>query len=122
MSKNKLLLTTGLIGALLAAPAFAGKDKDDAGMRDDEPARYKEHFQQRHQMGVDMMQTMIDTMTILRDLNHQPTAEEKKHLSDMIKQMNDMMAKHKEMDEKAMKYMEEGMGGRMMGGPRHDMR
>jgi flavin-dependent dehydrogenase len=119
MSKNKLLITAGLIGALLAAPAFAAKDKDDEA---DYKARYKEHFQQRHQMGVDMMQTMIDTMTILRDLNHQPTAEEKKHLSDMIKQMNDMMAKHKEMDEKAMKYMDEGMGGRMMGGPRHDMR
>jgi len=115
MQKSKLLITTGLIGTLLAAPAFAAQDKTDKG----DWGRYKENMQQRHQMNMDMMQMMVDTMTILRDMNHQPGPEEKKKLSDMIKQMNDMMARQKDMNDKAMKYMEEDRGKHMMDSPRH---
>lgn len=110
MTKNKLMITASLIGTLIAAPAFAAKDKESDGHM----ANYKEHFQQRQQMHMDMMQMMIDTMTILRDINHQPSAEEKKHLSDMIKQMNEMMANHKK--------MEEEMGKQMMNGGHHGKR
>jgi hypothetical protein len=120
MSKSKLLIATSLISALIAAPAFAAKDKDDDKRDDWGP--YRENMQQRHQMNMDAMQMMIDTMTILRDMNHQPGADEKKKLSDMIKQMNDMMARQKDMNEKAMKYMDDGKGRHMMDGPRRDMR
>lgn len=120
MSKNRLLFTTSLIGALLAAPALADRDKDENSGGSNDNGRYKEHFQQRHQMDMDMMKMMADTMTILRDLNHQPSAEEKKRLTGMIKQLNEMMARHKEMSEKMMKYMDDKMGRPMMGGPGHD--
>ena len=121
MLKNRLLITASLIGALIAAPAFAAKDKDD-DKSGGEWGHYKENMQQRHQMNMDTMQMMINTMTILRDMNHQPGPDEKKRLTDMIKQMNDMMARQKEMNEKAMKYMEDGAGRHMMDGPRRDMR
>ncbi len=118
MSKNKLLITASLIGALIAAPAFASKDKDKES--DDKSAghmeNYKEHMQQRQQMHMDMIQAMVDTMTILRDINHQPSAEKKKHLSYLINQMNDMMAKHKSMDESSMKSIDDKMGKHPMDG------
>jgi len=118
MSKNKLLITASLIGALIAAPAFASNDKDKVS--DDKSAghmeNYKEHMQQRQQMHMDMMQAMVDTMTILRDINHQPSAEEKKHLTDLINQMNGMMAKHKSMDESSMKSMDDKMSNHPMNG------
>ncbi len=120
MSKNKLLMTAGLIGALIAAPAFAGKDKESDDKSAGHMANYKEHMQQRQQMHMDMMQAMITTMTILRDINHQPSADEKKKLTDLIKQMNDMMAKHKAMDESAMKSMDEKMGSQPMAPGHHD--
>lgn len=120
MSKMRLLLTTSLIGALIAAPAFAGKDKEENSGGSNDSGRYQEHLQQRHQMDMEMMRMMADTMTILRDINHQPSAEDKKRLTDMIKQLNEMMARHKEMGEKMMKHMNDKMGRPMMGGPGHD--
>ncbi len=120
MSKNKLILTAGLIGALIAAPAFAGKDKESDDKSAGHMENYKEHMQQRQQMHMDMMQAMVDTMTILRDINHQPSAEEKKHLTDLIKQMNEMMAKHKSMDESSMKSMDDKMGKHPMGAGHHN--
>ncbi len=110
MSKNSLLITTTLIGALLAVPAFADKDKEKSGEGSGHTANHKEHFQQRQQMHMDMMKMMADTMTILRDLNHQPSADEKKRLTDMINRMNEMLAQHKTMDEGAMKSMDHKMG------------
>lgn len=115
-SKPGWMITTTVITTLLAAPALASRDKDDDRMR------YREHIQQRQQMHMEMMQMMTETMTILRDLNHMPSAAEKKRLGDMIRQMNEMMAKQKDMDEKVMKYMDDEMGRPMMGGPRQDMR
>jgi hypothetical protein len=120
MSKNRLLISASLIGALIAAPAFAAMDKDKDKESEGHMANYKEHMQQRQQMHMDMMQAMITTMTILRDINHQPSADEKKKLTDLIKQMNDMMAKHKAMDESAMKSMDEKMGSQPMAPGHHD--
>lgn len=120
MSKNKLLMTAGLIGALIAAPAFAGKDKESDDKSAGHMENYKEHMQQRQQMHMDMMQAMVDTMTILRDINHQPSAEEKKHLTDLINQMNEMMTKHKSMDKDSMKSMDDKMGKHPMDGKHHN--
>ncbi len=104
------LLSTGLISALFVSPVFAGKS-DDNGKR----GHYKEHYMQRHQMNMDMMKMLSETMSILRDLNHKPSAEEKARLSDMISQINEMAVKHKEMGDKAMKHMDmKNKGKRMM--------
>lgn len=105
MLKKRVLITTTLIGALLAAPAFAGKGEEKS---EEHTANYKEHMQQRQKMHMNMMQALADTMTILRDLNHQPSAEDKKRLTDMINQMNEMMAQHKSMGDKMGKHKDGG--------------
>ena len=122
MSKSRLLITTTLMAALLAAPAFAGKDKEKSGEDGSHMANYKEHFQQRQQMHMDMRKMMADTMTILRDLNHQPSADEKKRLTGMIARMNEMMTQHKTMDESAMKAMDGKMGHHSKGDGHHNMK
>jgi len=95
MKKPNLLLGAILTSALAVSPVFAGS-KDDDNNKDS----YKEHFKQRHQMNMDMLQMLSETMTILRDINHKPSAEEQARLSDMIKQLDEMMKSHKEMEQK----------------------
>lgn len=88
---RKMIIGMAVCATLLIPSAYAGSHK--GGERGD----YKEHYKKRHQMGMDMMQVMVETMTILRDLNHKPSADEKARLSEMIKQMETMMADHKQM-------------------------
>jgi len=107
MKKNTTFMCAGLISALLTSPVFAGKSSDDTN---DRQGSYKKHYAQRHQMNTDMMQILSETMTILRDINHQPSAEEKARLSDMIKQLDKIMATQKKMGEKAMQRMDKKMG------------
>jgi len=101
MKKNTIFLCASLICALLFSPVFAGKSDDDEKRKP-----YQEHYKQRHQMNIDMMQMLSETMTILRDINHQPSSEEKARLSDMIKQLDEMMVSHKKMADQAGKYYE----------------
>ncbi len=103
------LLSTGLISALFVSPVFAGKNNDD-----DKRKKYQQHYTQRHQMHMDMMQMLSETMTVLRDLNHKPSAEEKARLSDMIKQLDEMMATHKEMGSMMMKQKGKMRGKSLM--------
>ncbi len=105
MEKNTIFLCAGLISAIFFSPVFASKNDDDEKRKP-----YQEHYKQRHQMNIDMMQMLSETMTILRDINHQPSSEEKARLSDMIKQLDEMMVSHKEMADKAGKYYERGAG------------
>ena len=93
---TSFLIVTGLLSATMMSPALAGKD-DDKDWR----KKYQEHYLQRHQMNMDMMKMLSETMTILRDLNHKPSAEEKARLSEMIKQLDEMMVAHKEMEDEA---------------------
>ncbi len=116
MKKITTILTTiGLLGAIVFGPAFAGKN-DNNDMR----KNYQEHYKQRHQMNIDMMQMLSETMTILRDINHKPSAEEKARLGDMIKQLDGMMAKHKEMGGMMMKHKDKMRGKNMMNSTNDD--
>ena len=110
MKRTKLL--AGLSSAIIAStfisnPAFAEKDRDGDPRRD----HYKKAFEERHQMSQNMMAALKETMTILRDLNHKPTVEEKQRLSDMIEQMDTMMSRHDEMVEMAKKRMKKHRKG-----------
>lgn len=108
MKIRNLLLTSALLTAGLTSIAFASDDKND-----DDRERYKEHYQQRHQMGMDMMRMLSETMTILRKLEHRPSESEKKKLGDMIAQLDDMIKQHKEMGDRHMERMN-NMGRRHM--------
>ncbi len=90
-TKSKLMVGMAVCATLLIPNAYASSHKGG------EHGDYKEHYKKRHQMGMDMMQMMVETMTILRDLNHKPSADEKARLSEMIEQMEAMMADHRDM-------------------------
>ena len=100
MRKHTIFLCAGLVSTLLISPAFASDNNDD-----DKRKNYQEHYKLRHQMNMDMMQMLSETMAILRDLNHKPSDSEKARLSDMIKQLEQMMSDHKMMADKAMQRM-----------------
>ena len=107
MNKTTILLTTVLLSSTpFISPAFASKSDGD-----DKRKNYQEHYQQRHQMNMDMMQMLAETMTILRDLDTSPSAEQKARLGDMVKQMEEMMSSHKMMGDKGMQRMDKHMKG-----------
>lgn len=95
--QKKLLIASGLIGALLSAPAFADRDKDEYEYRGYDKSKYKEHMEKRHQMNMDMMEAIKETMIILRDLNHKPSGAEKDRLDDMIQRMERIIDEHTNM-------------------------
>ena len=103
MKKITTIFTAGLLSIAMLSPAIASDD-------DEKRTPYQEHYKQRHQMNIDMMQMLSETMTILRDINHQPSAAEKARLSDMIKQLDEMMVAHKKMQGKIMQRMDKNMG------------
>ena len=101
MKKQTIFLCAGLISTLLISPVFASNNDDD-----DKQKNYQEHYKQRHQMNMEMMQMLSETMTILRDINHKPSDTEKARLGDMIKQLEQMIAEHKMMTDKTMQRMD----------------
>jgi len=107
MKKFTTYLVPVLLSTTMLGSAFASKD-DDNKMRNN----YQEHYQQRHQMNMDMMQMLSETMTVLRDLNHKPSAEEKARLDQMINQLDKIMATHKKMG--GMMMQKDTMRGRNM--------
>jgi len=66
-------------------------------------------MQERHQMGQEMMEMLKETMSILKGLNHQPTAAEKQKLGEMIGRMDAIMEKHKTMMEKKQEWKDKKM-------------
>ena len=57
-------------------------------------------------MTTDTMEMLRETMSILRDLNHTPSAEERERLGEMIAHMDAMMAEREEMQKKMKERME----------------
>ncbi len=104
------LFPAALLGlALSTGYAIAGSDEHSSD--------YKMMMQERHQMMNDMMSMMKTTMGILRDLNHTPSAEQKKQLSEMMAKMDQMMSRHDEMHAMMKGMMQhKGKGGMGMGG------
>lgn len=92
-----LLFAVIIASSIAIAPAFAEMKGGMMGGG----MMMKEH----HDMLNGMMGMMKETMGILKDLNHTPTADQKKKLEEMMKKMDDMVKKHDEM----MKQKEERM-------------
>lgn len=94
MKRFAVLLFAAIIASSIAiAPAFADMK---GGMMKEHQAMYQ-----------DVMGMMMETMGILKDLNHTPTAEQKKRLEEMMMKMDGMMKKHEEMMKKKEEMMKE---------------
>jgi len=52
---------------------------------------------ERHNMMADSLKALRDTMVILKDLKHVPTAEQQKKLDELIKRMDENIVRHEEM-------------------------
>lgn len=94
LNRNKIISSLGLCIALTLPTAFASPDQ---GM-------HKKRYLKHHQMNMDMMQILTETMSIVRNMNHKPSATDKEQLDKMIKQLNKMMNNHKEMGQHAGKH------------------
>lgn len=97
---NRLILV--LLTSLLFTTAVWA-DKDDKERRDDDQwSDFRMVMTQRHEMMVGMMKMTRETMEILKNLNHKPSAAEKEKLAMMIEDLDRMMARDKEMSNKMM--------------------
>jgi len=110
MKYHKILLPVVFLMFLVSGYAHAemGHEKmggDHAGMSDmDKKGSHKKDWSdfkmmmtKRHKMMRKMMGMNRDVMKILLGLNHKPSADEKKKLSEMINKLDDMIAMDKEM-------------------------
>lgn len=89
MKNTSLILGATLISALAVSPVFADENHHGNG-------KATKSYKQHHQMGIDTIQMLSETMTILRDMNHRPSDEEKARLSEMIDQLNAKIAKYED--------------------------
>ena len=92
-----VLATVLFSGVALADEGRNGRDEGMMGGDDDYPMM----SQQRFQISNDMMTMMKDVMGILKNLNHKPADAEKERLAKVMGKLDEMMATHKEMNEKA---------------------
>ncbi len=97
----KLLRTAGAaLGAavislaLMGSPALAGNPcaKNPCGEAKN-PCAAKERRAKHHAMKKEHMGMMREVMVILKDLNHKPTAEQKKRLEHYIEKLDGALAK-----------------------------
>ncbi len=83
--------------SLMASPALAGNPcaKNPCGMSmgDKNPCAMEERKAKHHKMKKEHMGMMREVMVILRDLNHKPSAEQKKRLNAYIEKLDDSLAK-----------------------------
>ena len=116
MRSIMVVVATGFAAMLISAPVFADMDKDDSGKSGDKREMYMKMAQERHEMSIDMMKMLRDTMEIVKNLEHRPTAEEKEKLGKMISQMDEMISKHEKIYEEHRKIHQDMMdnGDRMM--------
>ncbi|MBI5599778.1 MAG: hypothetical protein HY890_08610 [Deltaproteobacteria bacterium] len=98
-----------MIFSIALAPALAGEKGDMGGMMmgDDMKGPHREDMIEHHRMTQDALRMLRETMVILRDLSHKPTAEERKKLDGMISRLDDMVKKHEEMMKRKKEMWEE---------------
>ncbi len=65
----------------------------------------------RQQMAIETMAMLRQTMSILQDLNHKPSAEDKELLGKMVGRLDTMMSDSHEMGKKMEERMEKRMKG-----------
>jgi len=110
--KKTNLWATALFVAILALPLVAIADEKPmmgGGMMGQGAmsGMYPQMMEQRKEMMNSMMGMMKETMGILKNLNHSPSADQKKKLDEMMSKLDDMMKKHDAMHEEMMKKMKE---------------
>jgi hypothetical protein len=77
------------LGAVPVASGQMGPGKMDPEMR-----------MKHHKAMGDLMEIVKETMDIVRNLSHVPGAAQKKRLTEMMNQLDEMIKKHEEMGEK----------------------
>ncbi len=103
MKRSTILVSAALALFLSAGLVQAG------GMpgHGDGKSHYGEMMKERQQMMTDMMDMMKETMAILRNLNHKPSAEERERLGEMMQHLDEMKARHEAMHEMMRQRMKE---------------
>jgi len=99
---------------LIGSYAYAADTETSEGMMDMSGQKMgqgsgMEMMKARQQMMTGMMETLRETMSILKDLNHQPSDEERKKLGEMITRIDTMISRQQEMQEKMREKMKERM-------------
>ncbi|MEE8573827.1 MAG: hypothetical protein V3T30_00295 [Thermodesulfobacteriota bacterium] len=95
MKKTKLILLTILIAIFMTTPmAFARDDRNGHDGHDKQEMSGKHHeMMRKHQeMKRETMEMLKKTMTIIKNLNHKPSATDKKKLSEMIEKLDGMIS------------------------------
>jgi hypothetical protein len=99
------LIAASLLAATLASSPLLAQDQETTNPAPTdhstmggaaEPGKYRD-MMKRHE---ELMGMLKDTMTILRNLKHSPTADQKKKLDAMIARMDEMMKEHEHMMKK----------------------
>lgn len=93
------LFIVAIIASTLTIPSASAKMGGKKGVM-------MNNMTEHHQMMQDMMGMMKETMAVLKDLNHSPTAEQKTRLDEMINKMDGFMKKHEEMMKEKQEKME----------------
>jgi len=78
-------------------PAMMKQDKEKMGGHMMDPKHRAEH----QKMMQDTLGMARDVMVILRDMKHQPSAEQQKKLDGMIKRMDEIIKQHEDMVKKS---------------------
>lgn len=105
---------TGIIAVLalavtmmMATDAVArGGDKMDNGMMHDKMVGH-------HEMTTEVMGMFKETLVILKDMNHTPTAAQKKRLEEMITRMDEVIKTHEERMKNACDWKQKKMDRKM---------
>lgn len=111
MKKTNLCIAVALAAALSSPVLSPAEDKPmmGGGMmgQGKMSSMYPKMMEQRKEMMDSMMAMMKQTMGILKDLNHTPSADQKKKLEEMMSNLDDMIKKHDAMHDDMMKQMKE---------------
>ncbi len=96
--RNSTIVIAILLALTLftATDSFSGDKHMQGDKKDGHSMMMQGDMQEHHKMMTDMMGMIKDTMGIVKDLNHKPTAEQKEKLSDMIDNMEGIMKMHEE--------------------------
>ena len=105
MKLTGFLLSALLAVTLMASTAMAEKKDGMMGQDGMMGSMMAEH----QQMGQDMMGMLKETMSILKDMNHQPGAAQKQRLDEMMGRLDAMMEQHKSMMEKKQEWKDKRM-------------
>ncbi|MFZ3114277.1 MAG: hypothetical protein WA133_11800 [Syntrophales bacterium] len=100
-----LLLAEVIALSIVITPVFADMSEEKGGMMGGGMMMEQGKMMMKDHQGMcqDAMGILKETMIILKNMNHTPSAEQKKKLEEMITKIDGIMRKHEDM----MKYRKE---------------